>query len=222
MKYSLVIYTIFTLILYSCSQAPKGDKAVITEEKATSALTGKIYSVDTASSNVRFTGHGVGKNHAGTFKFSEGTVAVQNNIITGGKIIVEMNSMVLDQKGPKYEDKLRPHLMSTDFFDAAKFNKSSFEITAVKPFERNENDTSIIKGANYMISGNLTIKDITKNISFPAYVDIANNNLTALGNFDIDRTMWKINYGNDKNLGDKFISEKVNIEMDIRTNKVIN
>lgn len=37
--------------------------------------------------------------------------------------------------------------------------------------------------------------------------------LEARANFDIDRRQWEMNYGNDKTLGDKFISETVNIEL---------
>jgi hypothetical protein len=35
--------------------------------------------------------------------------------------------------------------------------------------------------------------------------------LQAKANFDIDRRQWQMNYGNDKTLGDKFISETVNV-----------
>ncbi len=53
------------------------------------------------------------------------------------------------------------------------------------------------------------------NITFPARIDLDGNTLKAKGNFNIDRTQWKMNYGNDKTLGDKFISETVNIELDL-------
>jgi len=71
----------------------------------------------------------------------------------------------------------------------------------------------LVEGANFTIRGNLTIKDITKNITFPARIDLDGNRLKAKANFDIDRREWQMNYGNDKTLGDKFISETVNIEL---------
>jgi polyisoprenoid-binding protein YceI len=118
-----------------------------------------------------------------------------------------------------FDEKLRPHLMSGDFFDAEKFRTAKFEITKVEPYERTDSDTSIVEGANFRISGNFTLKDVTKNITFPAKIDLDGNRLKARGNFDIDRRQWNMNYGNDKTLGDKFISEKVNIELDIEANK---
>ena len=60
---------------------------------------------------------------------------------------------------------------------------------------------------------------LQKNITFPARIDLDDNSLKAEANFDIDRTQWQINYGNDKTLGDKFISEKVNIELDLEARR---
>jgi polyisoprenoid-binding protein YceI len=89
----------------------------------------------------------------------------------------------------------------------------------VQPYQKNDGDTSIVDGANFTVSGNLTLKDVTKNVSFPAKIDLDGNTLKAKANFDIDRRQWQMNYGNDKTLGDKFISEKVNIELDLQGNK---
>lgn len=215
MKNIIVVCAIGCFAILGCSESPKGDKAVITEEKATTPLSGTTFIVDTAESNIRFTGHGIGKNHPGTFKLSNGSVAVENNQITGGKFTIDIKTLVLEQKGEMFDKKLRPHLMSGDFFDAEKFENAAFEITNVSVYESNDNDTSIVEGANFLISGNFTLKDVTKNISFPAKVVLEKDNLKANGNFDIDRTQWQMNYGNDKTLGDKFISETVNIELDL-------
>jgi polyisoprenoid-binding protein YceI len=216
-KLKTITYVLMSVIIFtSCSEAPKGDKAVITEKKESADLAGVTYVVDTADYSIRFTGHGVGKNHPGRFKVSSGNVTVANNQITGGNFVIDVKSMDLDQKEPMFRDKLHPHLLSGDFLDVEKFDKATFDITSVSPYDRTDNDTSIVEGANFTIGGNLKIKDVTKNISFPAHVDLDGNTLKAKANFDIDRTQWQINYGNDKTLGDKFISEKVNIELDLK------
>lgn len=204
----------------SCGDnAAKGDNATITTEQKTNAGEGTQFVIDTAASRVRFTGNGVGKNHPGIFKMSSGTATIANNQITGGSFIINIKSMELEQKGGMFDEKLRPHLMSGDFFDADKFSTAKFDITSVTPYERNSSDTSIVDGANFTVSGNLTLKDVTKNVAFPARVDIDDNTLKAKANFDIDRTQWQMNYGNDKTLKDKFISEKVNIELDLQAKK---
>ncbi|MDQ3046218.1 MAG: YceI family protein [Bacteroidota bacterium] len=203
------------MTIAACDNAPKGDNAIITEEQKATEATGMSFIVDTTDSKIRFTGNGVGKNHPGKFKVSSGNIALSNNQVTGGEFTIDINSMEMEEKGEVFRDKLRPHLLSGDFFDAEKFGTAKFEITAVSPYEKNDKDTSIIKGANFNVSGNLTIKNETKNITFPAKIDLDGNTLKAKANFDIDRRQWQMNYGNDKTLGDKFISETVNVELDI-------
>ena len=208
----------FTL-LQSCDSTPDGDKATITDKQQASDAAGQTFTVDTTTSTIRFTGNGVGKNHPGRFGLSSGTVSIANNQITGGSFLINVKSLKVDQEGAMFQNKLKPHLLSGDFFDAEKFGTSKFEITKVEPYKADGKDTSIVDGANFSISGNLTLKETTKNITFPAKVDMDGNRLKAKGNFNIDRTQWKMNYGNDKKLGDKFISETVNIELDLEATK---
>ena len=215
---SLVV-TGFLSFYTSCSDAPGGDNATINEKQEAAEAKGDIFQADTSVSRIRFTGHGVGKNHPGIFKLSSGNVGVANNQITGGDFVINIKSMDLEQKGGMFDEKLRPHLMSGDFFDAEKFGTARFEITRVEPYKSNGRDTSIVEGANHTVSGNFTLKDVTKNITFPARIDLDGNVLKAKGNFDIDRRQWNMNYGNDKTLGDKFISETVNIELDLQAKK---
>ncbi len=206
--------------LSACSDAPQGDKATITDaQKPATEAADQTFVVDTTTSKIRFTGTGVGKNHPGTFPLSSGTVAIANNQITGGEFTINVAAMEVEEKGDMFQTKLKGHLLSGDFFDATKFGTAKFEITKVEPYAANGTDTSIVAGANFSISGNLTIKDATKNITFPAKVDQDGNTLKAKGNFNIDRRQWKMNYGNDKTLGDKFISETVNIELDLEAKK---
>jgi polyisoprenoid-binding protein YceI len=203
----------------ACEKAPKGDNATISEKQEAKEITGKTFVVDTADSRVKFTGFGVGKNHPGKFKLTSGEVAISNNQITGGNFVIDVKSLDLEQDGPMIDSKLKPHLLSGDFFDADKFRTAKFEITNVEAYEKNDKDSSIVDGANFMVSGNLTLKEDTKNISFPARIDLDDETLKAKADFDIDRRQWKMNYGNDKTLGDKFISETVNIELDLKAKK---
>jgi polyisoprenoid-binding protein YceI len=207
------------MLSVACERAPKGDEATIGEKQEAKEATGKTFTIDTADSRVKFTGYGVGKNHPGKFKLLSGDVAISNNQITGGNFVIDIKSMDMEQEGPMIDSKLRPHLLSGDFFDADKFGTAKFEITKVEPYEKNDKDSSIVEGANFMVSGNLTLKEDTKNISFPARIDLDDETIKAKADFDIDRTQWKMNYGNDKTLGDKFISEKVNIELDLKAKR---
>lgn len=197
----------------SCERAPKGDEAKIGEEQEGVVPTGVTFAVDTSRSYVKFTGRGVGKNHPGIFKLNYGAVGVMNDSLSGGSFVINISSMKMEQKGADIENKLRPHLLSGDFFDAERFGTARFEITNVAPYEPKDGSKSLVEGANYSVSGNLTLKGVTRNVTFPAHVQLEGNTLKGRANFDIDRTQWNMNYGNDRTLGDQFISETVNIEL---------
>ena len=211
-------FVAITTLIFSaaCSSEPKADQAQVAEAQVSQAAAGAALNVDTATTAVIFKGNGVGKYHKGAFKVTNGTLNIQDGKLTGGKFNIDINSMKMEETGDMITGMLRPHLLAPDFFDAAKYPASQFEITKVEPYTATGNDTSVVAGANYLVSGNLTLKDVTKNVTFPAKIDVANNMLTAVANFDIDRTWWGMAYGNDKSLKDKFISPTVNIELAVK------
>ena len=88
----------------------------------------------------------------------------------------------------------------------------TFVITSITEGVQNTEDL-VMKDATHTITGNLTLKGITKSITFPAKVNVADNKITADANFNIDRTQWNIVYGNDESLGDKFIRPEVNLQV---------
>jgi polyisoprenoid-binding protein YceI len=199
----------------SCDKPPKGDQVIITDQVLAKEGEGTEYVLDTVKSYIQFTGFGVGKSHPGTFHFNYGKVTADKDKVTGGTIIIDITSLDLKEEGEMFETKLRPHLLSGDFFDAENFGTSEFQITSVEPYKPKEGEKSLIEGANLSVSGNLEIKRVTKNITFPARINMDGNRITAEANFDIDRRQWQMNYGNDRTLGDKFISETVNIKLHV-------
>jgi polyisoprenoid-binding protein YceI len=218
MKAKFPIHTIVPilmafLLLLACERTPKGDEAKISDADQPVEAVGKTLAVDSSRSWVRFTGNGVGKNHPGIFKISYGTVSLDKDSVSAGTFMIDINSLRMEQRDNAITSKLRPHLLSGDFLDAEKFGTAKFEITDIIPYQPKDSARSLVEGANLYVSGNLTLKDVTKNISFPARVDLDGETLKAKANFDIDRRQWQMNYRNDKALGDKFISEVVNIEL---------
>ena len=106
--------------------------------------------------------------------------------------------------------KLVEHLMSKDFFDTNEFATANFVITKVE---------------NNMISGNLTLKGITKNISFPAKVTLEDSSVIIKSKtFTIDRTEFNINYNSGKTmdaaeLGDYLIKDDVELKISVIAKK---
>lgn len=211
------IFLATLIFLSACAHLPKGDKATVTNQQATTAHAAAItFLVDTATTFIRFTGHGVGQNHSGRFRLSDGIIFTINNAVSGGRFTINIASMQIEQPEEIYQTKLKRHLLSHDFFDTATWRSATFEITQIKPYTSNNNDRSMVAGANYSVSGNLTLKGVAKNVTFPANITITDNTLTALANFNIDRTQWGMYYGSDKSLGNKFISPQVNIQLNVK------
>jgi polyisoprenoid-binding protein YceI len=213
----LSIYAIALLAFASCN-SPEGDKAETTDKQAVASAEGTSYSVDTTTT-ITWTGTKPGGSHVGTLKISEGSVMVKDNALTGGSFTINIAS--LTNKDLSVEDgkeKLVGHLKSPDFFDVAKYPTAKFEITAVENYTSDSTNTAG-KDATHMVRGNLTLKDSTKNISFPARITVDANTLSAKANFNIDRTMWGMNYKGPNNPQDWFISKEVNLQLDLSATK---
>ena len=71
-----------------------------------------------------------------------------------------------------------------------------------------------------MVYADLTIRGITNEISILFRLDKSENNLTAIGSVDIDRTLYNIKYKSGNyffNLGDKIIYDDFTIKFTIHT-----
>ncbi len=162
------------------------------------------YTVDAAKSTITWIGKKVTGSHNGTIALQSGTLAVNGKNVTGGTFTIDMNS-IKDADGSA---KLEGHLKADDFFGAAKFPTSTFVITKVAG-----------SGANLTVTGNLTIKGITKPLSFPATVTVnTDGTVSALaGKITVDRTKYDIRYGSKSffdSIGDKAIDD--NFELAVK------
>jgi polyisoprenoid-binding protein YceI len=109
---------------------------------------------------------------------------------------------------------------SADFFDVAKYPTAKFEITGVEVFVADSSSKDLkIADATHTIKDNLTLKDNTKNIAFPAKVTIGATNVTAIADFNIDRTLWVMNYKGPNNPQNWIINRAVNIKLNISSPK---
>ena len=74
-----------------------------------------------------------------------------------------------------------------------------------------------------MLSGNLALKGMKHNVTFPVSIQ-TEGDLITIGSdaFSIDRTKWGINYGSKSvfdNLGDKFINDNMELQLKITAKK---
>lgn len=206
------------LFLASCQDAPKADSAEVTDAQQVEQAAGVTYAADVTQSKVEWVGTKPVGQHHGTFTLQNGTLIVSENALKGGTFTIDIKSVTPDDQEAEGNKKLQGHLLSADFFDAEKHPTGTFEITNVTEGVQNAQDL-VMKDATHTITGNLTLKGITKSITFPAKVAVTEGNVTAHANFNIDRTQWDIVYGNDKSLGDKFIRPEVNLQVHLVANQ---
>ncbi len=211
-KLVLVIITASAFIITGCG---KSEKDVKVGEKQTAGETkGKTLAVSKADSKINWLGKKVTGQHNGTIDVLNGEVMVDNGKVTGGKVVIDMKTIKnLDLTDAETNTKLVKHLSSADFFESDKYPTSTLELVKVEELK-----DATKPNVNSTVTANLTMKDVTKSITFPAEIKIENGALTAKADFDIDRTDWNIKYGSGKffdNLGDKMINDKFNLNISV-------
>lgn len=211
-------YCVCTLMLglLACQSIPKADKAVITSKQQVGKRSqSSDFKVDTISSTITWTGTKPTGYHTGTFTLDQGLIVISDQTISGGEFVINVASLTDNDLQGSSKKKLEEHLKSADFFDVANYPTARFEITRVSTFDSTQTK-SLLTGATHLISGNLTLKDQTKNITFPSIVQVTDHTLEATANFIIDRTQWGLNYGSDRSLQDRFIRPEVAIQLSIK------
>ncbi|MBC8083565.1 MAG: YceI family protein [Hymenobacter sp.] len=188
---------------------PAARKAAATSAKAVD----KTYKLQPQLSTLGWTGKKVTGQHNGNVQFKDGTVMVRGTQITGGTFVVDMNSLKIeDIKDAESNGKLMGHLRSEDFFGIDKNPTSTFKITKVTLIKADA------AGNNATITGDLTIKGITKPVSFPAKTGVKGDLASASGTATIDRTQFDIKYGSKsffEGIGDKAIMDDFTMSFNV-------
>lgn len=153
--------------------------------------------VKTDKSEIVWVGKKIGGKHTGNIQLESGEFKIKKDVVINGHFIIDMTSITnTDIKDKKYNKKLVDHLKSDDFFGVSKFPTANFKITNKAEFINNY----------ARITGNITIKGITKPISF----NIKRHNDKYTATIKIDRSMFNVRYGSNSffdNLGNKVIDD---------------
>ncbi|MFO7722014.1 MAG: YceI family protein [Bacteroidales bacterium] len=200
-------------ILASCGGGIKGDKVESGEAMEEQIVVGdKLLEADLAESNVEWVGKKPTGQHNGTVELKEGRLELSEGKLIGGSFTMDMKSIkVLDLTDPKMNGDLRGHLSSPDFFSVDSFPTATFVITGAEEIAN--------PGLTHKITGNLTIKGITRSISFDANVRAEENKLIATTpQFIINRAEWNVRYGSKSffnNLKDNFINDDIGLKINL-------
>lgn len=239
-----VHYLLFAgaLAFAACDSKPAGDEAEVAEATEVQEVTADV-TFNVAEDNSKFAWIGLkpGGRHYGTFGLQGGNIQVSDGAIVGGELNIDLNEIeVADLEGDQKKD-LTDHLKSPDFFNVAEHPNAKFVITSVEEISGTANAQSlstesaeevddaadqflpVIENPTHRVTGNLTMRDTTLSVTFPAHVNMTESGLEAKARFVIDRTNWGVSYGDESNVvdktKDKFIYNNVAVGFDLVANQ---
>lgn len=170
------------------------------------------YAIDSKSTTSIWIGKKVTGEHTGGITISKGAIFADGNNIKSGSFEFDMNSITCtDITDKTYSDKLVGHLKADDFFGSEKYPTASFELTK-----------AVLKSGNdYEVSGKLTIKGVTEDITFPALIKMDAKTFVAVAKITVNRTKYGIKYGSAsfiEGIGDKAISDDFELNLNLVAN----
>ncbi|MFK8282257.1 YceI family protein [Capnocytophaga cynodegmi] len=222
-KIVLSAVAIAAITLTSCkntnNQQNSENENVATEQMTSTEMkeeAGKFDYTVASSSVVEWVGSKPVGKHNGTVNVTGGGVSVKDQSITKGEFVIDMNTIaVLDLASGDGKEDLENHLKGTGkedaedhFFNVKKFPTATF---VFKSFD----------GTNMV--GDLTIKGVTKEVSFPATVTVTDAEVNIVSNsFKINRVDFGVNYASKSvfdNLKDKFINDEMELVVKVKATK---
>lgn len=174
------------------------------------------YKIESGKSSVRWTAKSVKGGHFGDVNIKNGTFAYDGKAITGGTVTIDMNSIsVKDIEDPNRQNRLAGHLKNDDFFSADKFPEAKLVIKSSKPGKT---------AGQLDLTGDLTIKGITKPVTFPATVKSQGGGLHAEGTITVDRIQYDIKYRSKSvldpsALADRLIYDEFTLDFKVSASK---
>jgi polyisoprenoid-binding protein YceI len=148
---------------------------------------GATWQVDKTRSSIRALGAKVTARHPIDFHEFSGTVQMEEGVLTALTFTIDVASLEADSA------RLTTHLKKEDFLHVEAFPEATFLSRSVQP--------GAAGTATHTVAGDLTIRGMTKAISFPATVQASTREVTASTEFVIDRQDFGITYpGRSDNL----------------------
>ena len=165
------------------------------------------HEIDKTNSQIIWKGYKVTGSHTGTIDLQNGELKFKKGDLKSGSFEIDMTTITVTDLEGEYKGKLEGHLKSPDFFGVETNPIARFETTSV---------TAADAANTYNVKGNLTIKEITNEISFVANVDDSKTPIVTTASLKIDRSKFNVKYGSNSffdNLGDKAIYDEFDLEV---------
>jgi len=203
MKKLIVAIVVVATVIVSCKG--KEDKKLAINDEVVVEKVIVDSNVNIAESVVLWKGFKPTGSHNGTVKLTSGNMTFEDGVISSGEFVMDMTS-IIDADGSK---RLEGHLKSADFFEVEVYPTSKFVITEVKNYEGKLN-----------VTGDLTIKDVTKSVTIPATVSTVDGVVVFKSEtFELNRADYNVKYKSKSffnNLKDKFINDNMEISFEVK------
>jgi polyisoprenoid-binding protein YceI len=193
-------------------------REVVVAPAGAAPITDGSYNV-TPGSNINWVSQKVVKSDwidRGTLSISNGTLLVAAGVPVAGTFQFDMNSIVSNFTGGKENTdggtKLSEHLKSADWFNVAQFPNATFVLTRIVPA------ADAATSFKYTVTGRLTMKDVTQEVTADALVYNEGGQIKMVGSAMVDRTLWDIRFGSSKffqDLGDQVISDSFVVNFNV-------
>ena len=206
--FTILMLTAVILTAISCKDKAKEAEITEAEDVSIEITDSETYIAITEASTIEWKGFKPTGSHHGTIGIESGGLEMSNDKIVGGTFNIDMTSIVVKDipADDEKNGKLLGHLKSPDFFDVENHETAVFTITGIEEVE-----------GQTLLSGNLAIKNIENNITFPISVTKDENGVVLSSEaFSIDRSKWDVKYGSKSffdNLGDKFINDDIELKI---------
>jgi len=165
------------------------------------------YTLDPSHTRIGFSArHAMVTKVRGNFEQFEGSAHVDTANPANSSVTVTIEAASVTTGNEQRDG----HLKTPDFFDIANYPQITFVSTDV------ERD-----GAEWAITGDLTINGVTKSVTVPfeetgsAKDPFGNTRVGFEGEVTIDRTDWNLSFNAALETGGVLVSEKVKLEFDI-------
>ena len=168
----------------------------------------KTYSIDSKKSTIVWVGKKVTGKHEGTISVKSGSLKYDGTDLTGGEFVIDMTTINTTDLSGEWKTKLDNHLKDGDFFNTSKHKTAKLVIK----------DAQFGKGGHWDVTGDLTIKGITKPVMFKANVTKKGKMLMAKADIKFNRLDYGVKYNSGKffqNLGDKMIYDDVELKVNL-------
>jgi polyisoprenoid-binding protein YceI len=147
----------------------------------------------------------------GTFSEFEGSAHLDFTDPAKSSVTVKIKAASIDTGNADRD----AHLRSNDFFDMDTYPEITFQSTSVEA----------VSGNTYRVTGDLTIKDVTKSITFEAEMTgpvtdpWGNTRVGFSGSLTVNRKDWGVSWNMALEAGGVVVSENVTLEFDISATK---